>query len=61
MWGHKKKLRKQKPRKSRLLISTLRGGIYYRIINRSKSKIAEIETAEIKECLYLNPIDCEVS
>ena len=48
MWGHIKKRGKRKPRKSRLLSSTK--GKENRI-DRVKSKIAEIETAEIKECL----------
>ena len=57
MWGHmKKNCGKQKQRKLRLLSST-EGDEYFpplhRIINRVKSKITEIETAEIEECLYI--------
>ena len=51
MWGQiKKKRGKQKPCKSRLLSST-KGEENRIVINRVKSKIEEIETKEIEECL----------
>ena len=50
MWGHKKKLRKQKPQNWRLLSST-KGE---KIGQNRKLKIAEIENVEIEECLYYN-------
>ena len=46
------KPRMQKPRKSRLLSSTKGEENRIEFINHVKSKIAEIETAEIEECLY---------
>ena len=41
----------QKPRKSRLLSGTKEEENRIKIIDRIKPKIAEIETAEIEECL----------
>ena len=48
--GLKRKPWKQKPSKQRLHIK--QGGKQGRIIHFIKSKIMDIETAEIKECLY---------
>ena len=51
IWGHIKKQGKRKTCKSRLLSSTQGEKKKDRYINQVKSKIAEIETAEIEECL----------
>ena len=51
MVTYKKKRREGKPRKLRLLSST--NGEENMIINHIKIKIAEIETPEIKELLYI--------
>ena len=51
MGTQNKKMWKQKPSKSRLLCSNK--GEQDRILNQIKSKIAEIETVEIEECLYI--------
>ena len=53
MWGRIKKCRKQKPCKLRLLISTKGEENIIELETAFKSKIMEIETVEIKECLYL--------